>query len=95
MLGLGFGVGIERLPCFFASFGANITATDAPAGANWNASDNPSDHKNWLFYPELISRILFDERIFFQYCDMNDIPNHLTGYDFCWSSCCFEHLGSL
>ena len=26
---------------------------------------------------------------------MNDIPAHLTDYDFCWSSCCFEHLGSL
>jgi hypothetical protein len=26
---------------------------------------------------------------------MNDIPSHLTDYDFCWSSCCFEHLGNL
>jgi hypothetical protein len=26
---------------------------------------------------------------------MNDIPGHLRDYDFCWSSCCFEHLGSL
>jgi hypothetical protein len=26
---------------------------------------------------------------------MNKIPNHLTDYDFCWSSCSFEHLGTL
>lgn len=27
---------------------------------------------------------------------MNAIPDHLSGrFDFCWSTCCFEHLGSL
>lgn len=27
--------------------------------------------------------------------DMNDIPPDLTGFDFNWSSCSFEHLGSI
>jgi hypothetical protein len=26
---------------------------------------------------------------------MNNIPPELTGFDFCWSSCAFEHLGSI
>ena len=26
---------------------------------------------------------------------MNDIPADLTGYDFCWSLCALEHLGSI
>ena len=26
---------------------------------------------------------------------MNDISDSLTEYDFCWSSCAFEHLGSI
>jgi hypothetical protein len=26
---------------------------------------------------------------------MNNISPHLKDFDFCWSSCCFEHLGNL
>ena len=95
MRGLGFGVGIERLPSFFASLGAHITATDAPIGKNWDRSDDVSDHRNRLFDPDMINRESFDDRVSFEYCDMNEIPGHLTDYDFCWSSCSFEHLGSL
>jgi len=95
MRGLGFGVGIERLPSFFASLGAHITATDAPIGTNWDRSDDVSDHRNRLFDPDMINRKSFDDRVSFEYCDMNGIPGHLTDYDFCWSSCSFEHLGSL
>ena len=93
--GLGFGVGIEKLPSFFASLGAQIMATDAPVGQNWNRTGDISDHKNRLFDPGLIDREAFDGRVSFEYCDMNDIPSWLTDYDFCWSSCSFEHLGSL
>ena len=95
MRGLGFGVGFEKLPSFFASFGANITATDAPGGINWSDSSNASDYLDKLFSSELIDRESFDNLVYFEYCDMNDIPEHLTNYDFCWSSCAFEHLGSL
>jgi hypothetical protein len=95
MRGLGFGVGIERLPSFFAGLGAHITATDAPIGKNWDRSNDVSDHRNRLFDPDMINRESFDDRVSFEYCDMNEIPGHLTDYDFCWSSCSFEHLGSL
>jgi hypothetical protein len=95
MRGLGFGVGTEKLPAFFASLGAQITATDAPVGQNWDRSNGVSDHKSRLFKSEIIDRETFDDRVSFEYCNMNDIPSHLTDYDFCWSSCSFEHLGSL
>jgi hypothetical protein len=93
--GVGFGVGAEKLPSLFASLGARITATDAPVGQNWGRTTDVSDHKSWLFDPGIIDRQSFDDRVSFEYCDMNDIPSHLTDYDFCWSSCSFEHLGSL
>jgi SAM-dependent methyltransferase len=95
MRGLVFGVGAEKLPSFFAKLGAGITATDAPIGQNWNLGGEPSDQKTALFDPAIIDRQSFDERVSFEHCDMNDIPGHLRDYDFCWSSCCFEHLGSL
>jgi hypothetical protein len=93
--GLVFGVGTEPLPAVFASLGAHITATDAPVGQNWVSSSNPSDHRNRLFHPDKIDRESFVDRVAFEYCDMNDIPSHLINYDFCWSSCSFEHLGSI
>jgi hypothetical protein len=30
-----------------------------------------------------------------EFVDMNEIPSSLTGYDFCWSICSLEHLGSI
>ena len=34
-------------------------------------------------------------RVSFRAVDMNTIAADLTDFDFCWSSCCFEHLGSI
>ena len=93
--GLGFGVGFEKLPSFFASFGVQVTATDAPSGVNWSDTRDAFDYKNGLFKSDIIDRAIFDAHVSFEYCDMRDIPDHLTDYDFCWSSCAFEHLGSL
>lgn len=93
--GLGFGVGTEKLPSLFASLGARITATDAPVGLNWDRTSDISDHRSRLFDPDIIDQETFNDRVSFEYCDMNNIPSHLTDYDFCWSSCSFEHLGTL
>jgi hypothetical protein len=93
--GLVFGVGTEPLPSVFAGLGAHITATDAPVGHNWDRSSEATEHREKLFHSDKIDRDTFDARVTFEYCDMNDIPSHLTDYDFCWSSCSFEHLGSI
>ena len=94
--GLGFGVGREGLPALFASEGVAVTATDSPSDEqNWSDSDQYGGSPEHLFHPHIISRELFDERVRFEPCDMTRLPAHLSGYDFCWSSCCFEHLGNL
>jgi hypothetical protein len=92
--GLGFGVGREMLPSLFARTGASVTATDTLAPPEpWRELQVQS--KADLFSGRIIERSLFDQRVTFEACDMSRIPEHLTGYDFCWSSCAFEHLGTL
>ena len=46
-------------------------------------------------YPEIVDGDVFDANVSYRICDMSDIPEDLNGFDFNWSSCCFEHLGSL
>ncbi len=94
--GLVFGVGQEMLPAILAAHGARITATDAPEsiGEEWRGS---SEFASGLAaMPEgPLPRETFEELVSWEACDMTAIGDHLTGFDFCWSSCCFEHLGSL
>ena len=98
--GLGFGVGHEPLPALFASRGCTIVATDqAPddavkgrvardwAACRWACSTRTA---------RICAPATFRERVSFEVVDMNDIPAHLRDrFDFCWSACCLEHLGSL
>ncbi|MET0184974.1 MAG: hypothetical protein ABW210_05910 [Achromobacter sp.] len=96
--GLVFGVGKELLPSLFASLGARITATDAPieigVGSGWQSSNEHADGLAQM--PEgKLSRVEFENMVEWRECDMNAIDSSLKDYDFCWSSCCFEHLGSL
>src|SRR5439155_21660371 len=94
--GLGFGVGREMLPALFARSGALITATDSPSDdEHWGEAGQHANQQEMLFAPHLIGRDEFDERVRFEPCDMRAVPEHLSGFDFCWSSCCFEHLGTL
>ena len=99
MRGLGFGVGTEPLPAVFASMGVEVTATDAPVdleGADgWHAQNQHSDNVSQLFYPDIAPNELVRAKVSHRPCDMNHIDPSLTGYDFNWSSCCFEHLGTI
>jgi len=97
--GLGFGVGREPLAAYFASRGCRVTGTDlAPqqaADAGWTATDQHAEGKAALMRPDLCDPDVFETAVDFRVVDMNAIPNDLTGYDFCWSACALEHLGSL
>ena len=98
--GLGFGVGHEPLPALFASRGCTIVATDqAPDDAikgGWQGTGQHADGLAALERPEICAPRPFRERVSFEVVDMNDIPAHLRDrFDFCWSACCLEHLGSL
>jgi len=97
--GLGFGCGLEPLPAAFAKRGCHIVATDMdPAGAAEKGWTN-GQHARAL--ADLNGRGLcpaeaFAERVSFRVVDMNAIPRDLDGgFDFCWSACAFEHLGSI
>ncbi|CAL1693020.1 hypothetical protein MMB232_03203 [Brevundimonas subvibrioides] len=97
--GLGFGVGGEPLPALFAAHGCEIMGTDLGAeGAlalGWVETAQHAHEKESLRRPEICPNDQFDRLVSFQACDMNQISPHLTGFDFCWSSCAFEHLGSI
>ena len=96
MRGLGFGVGEEKLPCIFASRGCIITATDGPPEiAEVWSNGQYSNQKSQLFYDFITDRDNFDHLVDFQQCDMNHIDPNLRSFDFSWSACAFEHLGSL
>jgi SAM-dependent methyltransferase len=95
--GLGFGVGREPLPAVMAARGCRVVATDlateAPGALGWKATGQHAaraDNSRGICPPDL-----FAERVVFRPVDMNAIPEDLHGFDFCWSSCALEHLGSL
>jgi hypothetical protein len=99
MRGLGFGVGGEPLAAYFAGQGCVITGTDmapdAAADAGWIQTDQHAAGKEALRRPGICPDAVFDANVVFKTCDMNAISADLTGYDFCWSACAFEHLGSI
>ena len=99
MRGIVFGVGLERLPAYFGSLGVEILATDlAPNNSSSQSWINTNQHGSLsnLYFQELISKSMFDNQISFEFADMNNIPNEWNGlFDFCWSTCALEHLGSI
>ncbi len=97
--GLGFGVGREALPAVLASFGVAVMATDAPfetvQGQGWDSTNQHAQGLEALQHPDILDNATLRERVGFRSVDMNAIPADLCGFDFCWSSCAFEHLGSI
>jgi hypothetical protein len=99
MRGLGFGVGREALVALFAGRGCTIVATDLPPAADearaWRNTHQYADGLEGLARAELCRPEQFKELVTWRPVDMRAIPDDLTGFDFCWSACSFEHLGSL
>jgi SAM-dependent methyltransferase len=97
--GLGFAVGRERLPALFAARGCEIVATDqAPDNAardGWIESGQHADGLAALVNSSICPDTEFFRRVRYRSVDMNAVPDDLEGFDFCWSSCSLEHLGSL
>jgi hypothetical protein len=96
---LGFGVGTEPLPAMLAAHGVEVVATDAPveliAGQGWQSTNEHAAGLMQLHRPALLDEETFRARVSFRPVDMNAIPPDLRGFDACWSSCCFEHLGGI
>lgn len=97
--GLGFAVGQEPLSALFASRGCEIVATDiatdAARNAGWVHTGQHADSLADLNARGLCDPEQFRRRVSFRFVDMRSIPDDLGDYDFVWSSCSFEHLGSI
>jgi SAM-dependent methyltransferase len=98
--GIGFGCGEEPLPSYFASRGIRVTVTDlhpeAVAGLGWAESGQHASSLMSSFSEKIIDRSEFERLVSLRYVDMNDIPRDLNqDFDFCWSVCALEHLGSI
>jgi len=97
--GLGFGVGTEPLASYFASCGCRIVATDLPADdakhEKWTANDEHAKGLASLNPRGLCTDEQLRTLMSFQPVDMTAIPDDLQDFDFVWSSCAMEHLGSL
>jgi hypothetical protein len=98
--GLGFGVGREPLVALFAAQGCEIVATDlgsdAAASAGWTASGGEyAGGLTALNEQGLCEASAFGRLVRFREVDMRQIPDDLRNFDFTWSSCALEHLGTL
>jgi len=97
--GLGFGCGTEPLPSYFASHDMRVTVTDLPPdaakGRGWMETDQHTSSADLAFRDYLVGRAQFDRNVELRYVDMNEIPPDLRDYDFCWSICALEHVGSI
>jgi hypothetical protein len=97
--GGGFAVGREPLSSQFAAMGADILATDfgdAAAAADWSSTGQHAASLDALYWPNLIDRAAFEQRVRFLPQDMRALEATALGsFDFLWSSCSLEHLGSL
>jgi SAM-dependent methyltransferase len=97
--GCGFAVGAEPLPSALAAKGVNILATDQPAtaeSAGWSTTGQHAASLDVLYRPEIIDRGSFNSRVSFRPVDMRDLVLPWDEqFDFVWSSCSIEHLGSL
>jgi len=79
--GLALGAGKELLPVVFAEMGCEIVATDLCA---WEP-----DPACELSRSPLVQKVVVD------IVDMRTIPESYRGFDFIWSACSMDHLGSI
>lgn len=97
--GLVFAVGTEPLPAVFAGFGCHILATDIfpdkGLEMGWDKGNQLCFGLDSLNTRQLCNDEDFKKLVRYRAVDMNHIPGDLVDFDFNWSSCSFEHLGSL
>ncbi|WP_431269672.1 methyltransferase domain-containing protein [Dankookia sp. P2] len=99
--GLGFAVGREDLPAFLVGRGIEVLATDLDAADDragaWRDSGQHANQALSLYRPRLAQPAECDRLLAFRPVDMTAIPEDLLQgrFDFIWSVCALEHLGSL
>ncbi len=96
---IGFAVGSEPLASLFAASGVTVFATDLASGVSderWTATGQHAASLEALYHPSLVERDLFERNVSFGEADMTKLDEMPGGeFDFVWSSCALEHLGTL
>ena len=98
--GIGFGCGEEPLPSLFASLGHEVTVTDLEPekarGLGWAETKQYTQNLEKVYYKDITDQTTFEFKVSLKYVDMNQIPKEMDRqYDYCWSVCALEHLGSI
>ena len=98
--GVGFGVGREPLVSLLASRGVSVTATDLPPDAQeasgWiKSAQHAEGGLEGMLNPAICDPDDFRRLVTWRPVDMRQIPDDLVGFDFCWSACSLEHIGTL
>jgi len=97
--GIGFAVGMEPLASLFAVRGVELIASDfhgESANKSWEKTGQLGDSLTNIHWRGILPFEDFSAKVSYQNIDMRDL-SHVPRqtYDFSWSSCSFEHLGSL
>lgn len=96
---LGFGVGKEPIASYLATRGVDVLATDLTseraASEGWRDTNEYASTFDELNAFGVCDPEVFRRHVTFRSVDMNAIPPDLRGFDCAWSSCAFEHLGSI
>lgn len=97
--GLGFGVGEEPLTGAFAARGCAVLATDLD-GSDARSRVWAATHQHAGALAGLNARGICDQEQFaklvaYRPADMNAIPPEFRNFDFVWSSCSLDHVGTL
>lgn len=99
MRGLGFGCGEEPIPSYLAAQGVEVVATDLPPdhvdAVNWRSTAQHAASLDKIWSRHLVDKETFHRHVSLDYVDMNAIPEKFEDFDFCWSICAFEHVGSI
>jgi SAM-dependent methyltransferase len=98
--GLGFAVGREPLPALMARMGVSVVASDLDVSDQraeaWTKSNEFAGGEiDCLNDRAICDPEEFRKLVSLRAIDMNEIPEDAIGFDFCWSSCAFEHCGSI
>jgi hypothetical protein len=87
------------LAAAFAANGVEIVASDMPEdldGANlWIDSDQHAASLDKINADKICPDELFKQKTRFRVVDMNNVPDDLVDFDFCWSACAIDHLGTI
>ncbi len=99
--GLGFGVGKDPIVAYMVNQGCILTATDldpeSAHAAGWVETNQYSKKLLDLNERGICNDRALQAQVTLRNVDMNRIPEDLTRgtFDFTWSACAFEHLGSI